>query len=95
MVGSVQKPLQTREPSCVHPGGRYYPMSSCGVCKSSSELADWKARWAAWLAENPNSLEARFIRATKRCIAAQQEDADHLKGGIFYPCHVCSREELL
>ena len=47
-----------REPRCVHPGGER-PASDCTICRDDAPLRQWKADWAAWLAEHPDSEEAR------------------------------------
>lgn len=60
---SARKPLITREPYCIHPGGEKQPASACSVCQDGPRLREWAAGWEAWLAENPDSPEARWVRA--------------------------------
>jgi len=60
------KPWRTTEPRCVHSGTAKrtsQPASACRTCSQDPELARWKADWAAWLAENPDSPEARWLAA--------------------------------
>ena len=54
----------TREPDCIHRGylgERLHPASACQTCKDGPKLAAWHAQWDAWLAENPDSDEAKII----------------------------------
>lgn len=60
----ARKPVAA-EPYCHHSGGvngPLQPMSACVICKDSPTLAAWKADWAAWLEEHPDSPEARWVR---------------------------------
>jgi hypothetical protein len=65
--GSAIRP-SNREPNCVHPFTHdpvtYQPASACLSCAEGEELARWRAEWAAWLAEHPNSPEARYTPTT-------------------------------
>ena len=45
------------EPRCVRTGGG--AASACTICRDDPPLRKWKADWAAWLAANPHSEEAR------------------------------------
>jgi hypothetical protein len=60
---SVRRP-PTREPDCIHrgyTGERPHPASACRTCKDGPQLAEWHAQWDAWLAENPDSDEAKIV----------------------------------
>lgn len=50
-----------REPKCVHSGTMEQPASRCNVCCDSDFLREWGESWEAWLAENPDSTEARIV----------------------------------
>jgi hypothetical protein len=63
--GSVITP-NAQEPHCTHPGGEGQPASACSVCKDGEALADWRRQWATYIAENPNSEAARWVRAQER-----------------------------
>ena len=67
--GRVRRP-DLREPNCVHPftwePRTYQPASACRECSQGIELARWKAEWAAWAAENPDTYEARVHRGEIR-----------------------------
>lgn len=56
------KPSTAKEPNCVHPGGEHQPASACRICKDGPQLREWSDGWAAWLAENPDSYEAKAAR---------------------------------
>ena len=66
---TAEKPTQAREPDCIHSGwsgGRRLgsltqPASACIECQHGPELRQWRESWAAWLAENPDSPEARWV----------------------------------
>jgi len=62
------RPQREREPDCVHGygAGAGHPASACRICKDGPELREWKRAWAAWLAENPNSPEARWVAEMDR-----------------------------
>jgi hypothetical protein len=71
---AVRKPFRAREPDCTHSGWRgnrrlqqlTQPASACNVCSQGEELAQWRAEWAAWLAENPDSFEAKWVAEMDR-----------------------------
>lgn len=71
---NIPKPAHAREPYCIHSGWNggvreqrfMQPASACRICKDGSELAKWSADWAAWLAENPDSPEARWVAEQNR-----------------------------
>ena len=48
-----------REPRCVHSGGEERPASACLICRDDYPLRKWRQAWFAWLAEHPDSEEAR------------------------------------
>jgi len=89
----AQKPASPREPSCVHAPYGHHAASACSTCKDGPRLREWREGWAAWLAENSDSMEARHVRATDRCVAAMKADPGHLGGGFTYPCWRCCRAE--
>jgi hypothetical protein len=83
--GKVIKP-QAREPDCIHsrdysPTAPLQPASWCRHCSDPTlpegrELAEWEARWAAWLTENPDSPEAVWVARVDRDRAAQHGATD-------------------
>ena len=46
-----------REPRCTHPGGG--AASTCTICRDDPPLRRWRQDWAMWLADHPDSDEAR------------------------------------
>lgn len=58
---SAPKPMRAREPNCRHPGGEEQPASACSTCQHGEFLREWAQAWHDWLAENPDSAEARIV----------------------------------
>ena len=56
MTAEASKP-SISEPRCTHPGGGR--ATDCAVCRDDPPLRKWRQDWAAWLAEHPDSEEAR------------------------------------
>ena len=92
---SASKPVNFREPYCVHAPYGQHGASSCSTCKDGAAFREWRDGWDAWLAENPGSQEAKWVKATSRCVTAQNSNPDHLKGIYYYPCSQCVREEAI
>ncbi len=64
MVPRLVPRPRDREPNCIHSTGVNtvtQPASRCRICKDGPELAKWKADWVVWLAEYPDSWEAREV----------------------------------
>ena len=91
-MAPAPKPASLREPSCRHAPHGQHGAGSCSTCKESPFYLDWRAAWNVYLDENPDSPEARFVRAAERCVAAQKADSAH-PVGAFYPCRACELAE--
>lgn len=64
---TAPKPLNAREPYCIHSNPRWpQPASACIECSEGPALRKWQEDWAAWLAEHPDSPEARWLAEMDR-----------------------------
>ena len=64
---AARKPFRAQEPNCVHSHPEYpQPASACRICKDSDFLREHAEEWEAWLAENPDSPEARVVAEMDR-----------------------------
>lgn len=61
---SARGPISAREPSCIHDA--HQPASACNECQHSDELREWARGWDEWVAENPDSPEARWVADADR-----------------------------